>query len=607
MKTLGRPVLLALAALTIARVPEAAVPTLGTDELKPGQKAIVKTVFQGQQIEEFEAEILGVLRGGRVDGDIILARATSGRAIQSGVAQGMSGSPTYVDGKLIGALSLGWSFSRDPVFGITPIHEMLEVLDLPTHPVPAGSVGPSGADPLSPGEEIRFGQFHWDEPSTPPAIGTSAAGRAALDWRVAPLPLPLACTGLHPAATDLVHRLFEPLGLAVLPGGKTGRPETPASLEPGAAVAVELMRGDLQLAAIGTLTYRDGDRLLIFGHPLFQSGEVRLPLATASITTVVASQLSSFKVGSSGLPVGVLTQDRRAAMAGRLGQAPRLLPLGVRVTTAGRAQQSFHFESVEDRAILPRLVALAAVNSLLESGGVGPNQTLRWTIRLHRRGALTLGLSDVTVGDTPTAELGAVLGAPIRFLANNPFSVLSLDSIEVEVRAEPGRELWTLRSARVLDAAVRPGSKVRLACDLERWRGGRETVMVELNVPREAPDGRYLLWIGGGAELSRFEATRLPGRYRPTSLDEAWRRLASYRASDRLYAAFVAQAPEVTREGLDYPELPTSALVLLAGSQAAGDESQRGDRAILDEIRRPVGGQLRGELQLEVDVDSQAP
>jgi hypothetical protein len=459
---------------------------------------------------------------------------------------------------------------------------------------------------LDAGEEVRFGEFHWDEPSAASAIGP-ATGRARPDGRVSPLPLPLACTGLHPGATDLVHRWFDPLGLAALPGGKTRRTEMPVPLEPGSAVAVELMRGDLQLAAIGTLTYRDGDRLLIFGHPLFQSGEVRLPLAAATITTVVASQLSSFKVGSSGPPIGVLTQDRRAAVAGRLGASPRLLPVRVRVLAAGRPPQTFHFETIEDRTILSRLVALAAVNSFLESGGAGPNQTLGWSIRLHRRGAPTLGLADVTVADSPAIDLGAVLGAPIRFLANNPFSVLSLDSIEVEVRAEPGRELWTVRSARVLDAAVRPGSKVRLACDLERWRGGRETMTVELNVPREAPDGRYLLWIGGGAELARFEAARLPGRYRPTSLDEAWRRLANYRPSDRLYAAFVAQAPEVTREGRDYPELPTSALVLLAGSQAAGDEAQRGDRALLDEVRRPVDGQVRGELQLEVDVDSQAP
>jgi hypothetical protein len=128
-----------------------------------------------------------------------------------------------------------------------------------------------------------------------------------------------------------------------------------------------------------------------------------------------------------------------------------------------------------------------------------------------------------------------------------------------------------------------------------------------VHVPEEVPPGRYILWIGGGAELARYEAARLPGRYRPTSLDEAWRRLGDYRPSDRLYSALIARAPEVTRDGLDYPELPTSALSLLASNQSAGDEARRGDRVLLDEVRIPVSGQLRGELQIEVNVDAKAP
>ncbi len=581
----------------------AAVPTLAVDGVRPGQKAVVRTVFEGSRIEEFEAEIVGVMKGGRAEGDMILARATSERVVRSGVAQGMSGSPVYVDGRLIGALSSGWSFSREPLFGVTPIGEMLAVLELPARADTVGTAGPAGAARRPGG--VRFGEFRWEggdgpeEDAIPPGAAAAGASRLAV---------PLLCGGLHPAAREEALRLFAPLGLAVTPGGRADDGGPPAdSLRPGAAVAVDVLTGDVQMSAIGTLTWRDGDRVLLFGHPLFQSGDVRLPLSTARITTIVASELTSFKLGVRGRPAGTLTQDRRAAMSGRLGPAPRLLPVTVEVAGVGSAPRRFRFESIEDRLLAPQLVGIAAVNSLLESGGGGAGQTLRWTLRLARRGAEPLTLSDVVAGDAPAGEVLGAVAAPLRFLFNNPFDPLRLDSVAVAIEAAPGRESWTLRSARLLDAAVRPGGTVRVECEVERWHGGRTTVPVAIRVPEEAPDGRYVLWLGGGPELSRYEATRLPGRYRPTSLEDAWRRLAAARPGDALYATLFAAAPEVTRDGRDYPELPVSALALMAGGQGAGDGGRRGDAARLDERRIAFAAPLRGELLLSVQVDGRAP
>jgi len=594
--------LLLLLALPVGAAVPAGVPTLAQDQLQVGQKAVVKTVFAGNRVESFDAEIVGVLKGGKTEGDIILARATSERVIKTGVAQGMSGSPVYVDGRLIGALSSGWSFSREPLFGVTPISEMLAVLDLPHGPVAPGTAGPSGIDRIG---ATRFGEFRWEDD---PAPGAAAEAAVAPATAPAPLGIPLTCGGLNPVALAEARRLFEPLGLVVTPGGGARDGGPPAdSLRPGAAVAVDVMTGDLQLSAIGTLTWREGDRVLIFGHPLFQSGDVRLPLSTAEIATIVASDLSSFKLGVRGRAVGTLTQDRRAAMSGTIGAAPGLLPVSVEIGGAARPAQRFHFASIEDRAMAPQLVALASLNSLLESGGVGGNQTLRWTLRLARHGAPPLTVSDVVAGEAPSSDLAGAVSAPLRFLFNNPFEPLELDSIDVAIEALPGREQWTLRSARVLDAAVKPGGTLRIECDVERWHGGHTIVPIRVTVPEEAPDGRYVLWLGGGPELSRYEAARLPGRYRPTSLEDAWRRIGAARTSDGLYAALYASAPEVTREGRDYPELPISALALLAGDQAAGDAGRRGDAARLDERRVPFAGPLRGELLLSVQVDAKAP
>jgi len=590
-----------------------AVPTLDVESLHAGQKAVVKTVFEGDKVEEFEAEIVGVLHSGRVEGDMILARATSERVLRTGVAAGMSGSPVYVDGRLIGALSSGWSFTREPLFGVTPIREMLQVLDQPVQAEPAGTAGPTGAEIGAQTHDIRFGEFRWSDPGPgpdaqpEPAGGASSAARDAAPG-MAPLSIPLACSGLNALALEPLRHQLSALGFAVVPGGRAPGGGPPAdALVPGAAVAVDVMRGDLLLSAIGTVTYRDGNHVLIFGHPFFQSGEVRLPLSTASITTVVSSQMSSFKLGVTGREAGVVTQDRRAAVAGLIGGAPRLLPVSVAVRGAKRAPQSFHFESIEDRALAPQLIAIAAMNSVLESGGAGASQTVRWKLDLYRHGAPPLTLGDVAAGDAPVGDVAGSVASPLRFLFNNPFERLVLDSVRVAIEVEPGREEWTLRGARVLGAATRPGGRLTVRCELERWHGERETRDLTLVVPEEVPEGRYLLWLGGGTELTRFEASRLPWRYRPTSLDDAWRRLSALRSGDALYAALFARAPEVTSEGRDYPELPVSALALLAGGQAAGDFAGHGELARLDEKREPLNGEVHGELQLQFTVDADAP
>jgi hypothetical protein len=579
--------------------PETSVPTAPVSSLRPGQKAVVRTVFAGDSVETFEAEIVGVLPGGRAEGDMIIARATGPRVEQTGVAQGMSGSPVYVDGKLIGALSSGWSFAKDPVFGITPIGEMLSVLDQPDLPPGDGTPGPVGVEPAA--VSPRFREFRWAGADTD-ATPLTAAAPTQHPW----LALPLAASGLNPAALASVRAWFEPAGFAVVPGGRSHTPEPHATLEPGDAVAVDVMRGDLNLSAIGTVTYRDGDRVLLFGHPFFQSGDVRLPLSTAHITTIIGNVNTSFKLGVSGTEVGTATQDRRTAVAGRLGPVPRLLPIRVRVSGAGPHVQAFAYESIDDRSLLPQLVATAALNSVLESGGGGAMQTVRWSLDIWHNGRV-LRLADVSTGESPLSDVVSTLGAPVRFLAANPFSRFHADSLVIELETRAGRAQSSLRSATLQASRVRPGGVAHVRAELERWRGARETVTLDVPVPEELPDGRYLLHLAGGLEADHFVAARLPARFRPVSLDDAWDRLADARRSDVLFAGLWARAPEIDADGEDLPELPTSALALLSPAQQAGDHARRGDWALVEEVRRPADGVVRGELLLELVVDRQAP
>jgi hypothetical protein len=556
-------------------------------------------VFEGARIDSFEAEIVGSISTGRVSGTMILARATSDRVVKSGVAAGMSGSPVYVGGRLIGALSSGWSFSREPLFGITPIGEMLEVAARADSPDPKTSAGPGGLD-LSPRERgLSCGPFRWegDEAASRPETPSSGFSR---------LPLPLS-GGLRPELLASLSSEFRSAGFKLTPGGQAAPGTAPVTLEPGSAVAVDVLRGDLQLSAIGTVTWRDGNRVLIFGHPFFQAGDVRLPLSTALITTIVASEENSFKLGVRGVEVGVATQDRRPAVAGTLGPTAPMMPIAVEVSSGSGAPQRYRFESVQDRALAPLLLGAATQNSVLESGGASPSQMVRWTLEIFRRGATPLVMHDALAGDAAIGDLGGAITSPVRFLLNNPFERCVLDSIRVKVQVASGRGGLTLRSARVLQGAVRPGQVARVRCEVESWRGERRNLDLELHVPEEAPDGGYVLWLGGGTELTRYEAQRLPGRYRATSLDDAWRRFGRMRDSEAIYASLFASAPEVTRNGADYPELPLSALAVMVSGQTAGDPVRRGDTAILDSVRVPVQEALRGELLLTLNVDRKAP
>jgi hypothetical protein len=415
--------------------------------------------------------------------------------------------------------------------------------------------------------------------------------------------LPLIGVGLAPAALPFVQQAFAPLHMNVVPGGAGGG-GTADSLQPGAAVAVDLMRGDLLLSAIGTVTWRDGDRVLIFGHPFFQAGAVRLPLSTAEITTIVASDISSFKLGVAGREVGVVEQDRRAAVAGRIGPKAALLPVHVALRQPGRAPQAFRFETIEDRTVAPVLVTIAALNSFLESGGTAGNQTVAWTLVLHRTGATPFSIRDVAAGESPAVAVAQQASQPLQYLFNNPFEPLRLDSLSLELEVRPGRRVLSLDRARLLTPFVRPGGVVRVRCALEAWRGGVTEETLELAVPADLVPGSYEVWVGGGHELSAFAAQRRPARFQPESLEEAWRRLAELAPANELHAVLVGRASEWSVAGREYPELPGSARALIGSAVRSG---AREGATWLSEARLPVDANLSGQQLLKVTVDDRVP
>ncbi len=557
---------------------------IGVEELRPGQKATCRTVFQGRRIETFELEIVGVVKGGKADGDMILARADGERLKHDGIAAGMSGSPIYVDGRLAGALAFGWPFSRDALCGITPIADMLDVMAQPDGP-------PTGDFESGPGLTVS-------EHANGPGLER--------------LRTPLMAGGFSPEARAWFAPWAEQHGFLLASGGvgapanatqRLAREDARKALEPGAAMSVDLMRGDMNLAAIGTLTWRDGDQVAAFGHPFFQTGAVAYPLALADITTIIASDLNSFKMGAPAEQVGTITQDRRAAVTGRIGAIPRMLPLTVRVHGFA-GDETYRYEILRSRFLAPTLAGLGVVGALTARGGAAPEATWRWRARLVAPGSKPLVLEDIASGQLTGAA--QQLAGPLGLLLNNPFAVFAADSMTFDIDIVSGLSRAQIVSASVEPRALEPGQTAHVTAELRDYRGASSFVRFDLPVPQSQPEGRLVIALGGGPELDKQEAPHLPGRFRASSLAELVERLDERRRDDRVYAVLYGPGVEGSYGGRDHPALPAFAQRLLASDRANRPDDPFGNLAQIAQADRPVGVPVDGLLTLQLDVRLQS-
>lgn len=596
-----RRILAALLVAALAPAPAAPAPAAPAarpyplSEVRPGLLVEAHTVFQGERVETFGLEVLGVLEQGAAQGALILARATEPRVEHTGIVAGMSGSPVYAaDGRLLGAIAYAWGFSKDPICGITPIGEMLPIWELAEESSPEafGRAGESGA----------------------PAAAAPGASGALPRLRT-----PLAAAGFAPQALAWLEPWARERGFLLTPGGlapaapaaagsaSTGTAPQPRRLAPGDAIAVDLLRGDAGLAAIGTVTAVRGDRVLAFGHPFFLGGPTRLPLSRAAITAILPSLQSSFKIGTSLELVGTLTEDRRAGVAGRLGPAPEMLPLAVRVRVPGAPESTFHFQAAKHRALAPQIVAVAAVNAALARGALPGESTWRWRVTAELRGAPArrLDLADLAPGDgLPIFQTLATL---VSGLVDNPWEPVDLERVDIALEVVPRRDELRVTAIRLARSRVRPGESVRVEVDLAAHRGGTSTATLEYRVPPGSAAGALTLFVGGGADWARYDAREAPGRHRAGSTSELLRRLADAPRAARLYLAVYGGPPEASLRGRDYPGLPPSAQRLLAGAGVA-DASARWARATLaGQVARDYDAVVTGGTVLTVEVDPEAP
>jgi hypothetical protein len=581
-----------LAPIAATAVVRAAPPTLSFDEVQAGMRGTGRTVFSGTKIETFDAEIVGKLPNVMPDQNLILARLSGGPLADTRVLAGMSGSPVFVEGKLIGAVAYSWPFVTEAIAGITPIEEMLAVL-----PSGAGRVRRAPSAPLQSAEIARLHE--------PAALAGffDALGASLLGPHGRAASLPLSITGLDRAGFDRAGRAFGAVGFLPLQAAGGGRdPEPSPTLEPGAAMGLKLVRGDIEMTATGTVTWVDGDRLLGFGHPLFGLGEIDLPLTGARVETLLPSLEQSSRLATPLTEVGALRQDRATGVAGRIGVRPRMIPVRLQIASGGSEARTYAFDVADDPLLSPLLLYVSLNGILAGQGRVFGSAT----VRLREGSVIQLaGSEDVELDNLfagPSAfEYGTGIAAYVLYLLmNNTWTEPEIAGVNLILEYDDAPRTARIRRAALDRYRVKAGETVKVTAVLSPYRGPDQVVTQEIQVPPETPAGRLAVEVGAALDVEASSATDEP--VMPRDLDQLIWLINRLRRNDRVYIVATHADAGVLLGGARLPNLPPSVATILSRPKSRGNLVEIPERSVLEEFV-PTEYGVEGSAQIQLDVE----
>ena len=565
-------------------------------QVRRGMTATAWTVFTGTKPVPMDVEILGVLRGARGPGqDMILAQLHGARPEYTGVVEGMSGSPVYIGNKLLGALSyrIG-QFSKDPIAGITPIAQMLEVNKLPGAAVP-----PAAAE----------------RSSSSPAAAPVSSGDALIDpsTNFQAMETPLVMSGFRPEAIRMWQKQMAGTSLdSVAAGGMGSSSEidtkistaAEASLVPGSSVSAQLVRGDEEIAATCTVTYVDAKHLLACGHPILQAGPVSLPMTTADVVATLASPLNAFKIINTGATVGAITQDRESAILGVLGAQARMIPM--HITLDGpEGQSKVNVEILDQPSLTPQAMQVVLYNALLQTNASTASTSYHLTGSIDLDGYAPSPLDMwISAGGSMPSSMEAALLAGERFTQffSNADRLGPVRSINVHVEAIPRNLRVELESARLVsNNIVHAGDTVEVEATIRPWRQAERNVRIPVTLPARLGAGGLRLLISDAGTLDRtLNQPSLPGRTPDLAalLNEAGR----LHTSNRIYVSLLMPEVQAGMDGQTLSSLPLSFANALEPLRAGQDVSLNGESAEVV-AEAPAGGVLSGYQILSLHIE----
>ena len=556
------------------------------DEVKPGMKGIGKTVFRGTEVEEFEAEVLGVLKNIGPRQDAILARLSGGPLEKTGVMGGMSGSPVYVDGRLIGAVSFSFPFSKEAVAGVTPIEQLVDTFEQSDEPV-RGDPIVIEVSSIAPHRTLGIrgpGTLSAPDSGTAPvfAVSESMAAAASLKPLAGHLfryiDTPLVLSGAAAEAAGVLGGVLAPYGMRVLQGGGPFSGATGVELAdgsdvvPGSSIAVQLMRGDLGFgaSASGTVTHREGDEIYAFGHPWFSLGPVDLPVSKAQVVSLLPNLNSSFKIAVPTDLVGSITQDRSQGLLGTIGLAPKLIPLVVNLTSSRNTSRTFRFELVNDRLLTPFLTNFALFNTIVSQERALGESTLKIQGRIRLKDRPEVRVENLFSGDANSQLLASMaVGRPLGYLLGSGFDGVDIEEISVDITSSDEKRTGRLERVWPNRESVKPGETVMLSVVFRKPNGEEYEEKVPLPVPDDIAEGRLLATVADGSTLTAAENQRVGRRFVPRNLDHLIRAINHLRKNDRVYVRLQRPQPAVLLHGEEFSSLPPSFRQVLMSARSA--------------------------------------
>lgn len=556
---------------------------MSVDELRPGMKGVGKTVFSGTTIEEFDVEILAVLKNDSQIGDVIMAKVSgSSLGLENvGIVAGMSGSPIYIDGKLIGALAFAQSFSKAPMIaGITPIHEML-----------------ADARRNSPVKQAWTGYSQ----------GTTT-GQAAASFQMLPIQTPLLLSGIDPRALPLMREQLAAFAMTPVQSGNmvTGTsPTTGPELEPGSAVGVQVIRGDMNATAVGTITYRDQQSVLAFGHPMFSAGEVNLPMTSAYVHFVWSTQLIPFKVASPLQSLGAITRDYRTGIAGTIGAVPAMIPLKVTVHDAANqaANRQYTFEVIDHPLFAPVFVTLAGMNAMLANESAYGETTVRTQTTITLRGYPPLIMEDVSTGVQDLLAPVIKAFTPLQIVLKNSFTPVAIEHIALDISVEHTVQDAEIVGLRIGRNEVHPGETVDATILLQPYGEAQTTMDTQLVIPEDLQQERVILLACDTKTTTALEAARASGKFQPQDLNQLITLFNDQVSADHLVLSLLQLRPGVVVQGRELPSPPLSMMsVMGTTTRSSGATSLTRGRMLVSK-NLPTQYVVSGCAMLELTVD----
>lgn len=612
MKTLSAILLVVLSVFCItakAQISKANETQLfAVEDLRPGMKGVARTVFSGSEPQEFGVEILGVLPG--FPGprqSAIIARLSGSNVEKTGVFAGMSGSPVYIDGRLVGAIAFSFPFSKEPIAGITPIKQMMDLFEKGSNET---------QKPKEP-RPISFGQLAATEwkPTLPkpmvagaPLIASVSEGSplvALMGQQISQIATPVVFSGITQESLSVFAPQLMASGLLPVSGvgGAASierlSPTTETTLTPGTSIGVQLVRGDYSIAASGTVTLRDKDRIYAFGHQFLSLGSADMPMTESSVVTVIPNVNNSFKLAIPGRMVGAIAQDRSQGIYGLLGKEPKMIPVKITLRTSRERTETYSYEVANDSFLTPLLLNITVFSTIASSERVLGDSTISISGEIAVKGQQPVKIDRrFSAGNSALLAAGSV-ASPVNWLLGSGFDDVNVDSVTLDISSTDTKYTGTLERIAVDRTEVRRGQQIEIHAYVRTESGKQFVQRIPVQIPEDATPGQLLVFVGDGGALQEGSAAKA---FVPQDLGQLVRAINEVKKSDRLYVKLFRITPGAVIGTNELPNLPPSVVATLNSDRVSGGYTPTVLSPVFEKELPPAEFVISGQQLIGIDV-----